>query len=119
MFDFATIKEIQVSPLSIYLLLILLLFDTVYTIVVVAKSGMLNRLSLDHRKRSKIQYMAIALSVIGIGAGVIIPNALLVKATEQNKQLFSIVITVIGIIVVGSFIYMSYAIKEMEKPAEF
>ncbi len=118
-FDLFSIKGIQVSPLSIYLLLILLLFDTAYTLVIVAKSGMLNRLSLDHRKRSRIQYAAIALSLIGIGAGFIIPNALLVTASEQNKKLFSIVITIIGIVVIGFFLFMSYAIKEKEKPAEF
>jgi len=118
-FDFLKIKDIQVSPLSIYLLLILLLFDTAYTLVIVAKSGMLNRLSLDHMKRSRIQYAAILLSLVGIGVGFILPNALLVTASDRNKTLFSIVITIIGFVVVGSFLFMSYAIKEMDKPAEF
>jgi GPH family glycoside/pentoside/hexuronide:cation symporter len=118
-FNFISIKNIQVSPLSIYLLFILLFFDTVYTLVIVAKSGMLNRLSLDHLKRSRIQYVAILLSLVGIGAGFIIPNALLVTASDRNKTLFSIVISIIGIVVVGSFLFMSYAIKEKEKPAEF
>ncbi len=118
-FDFISIKGIQVSPLSIYLLFILLLFDTVYTIVMVAKSGMLNRLSLDHRKRSRIQYAAIALSLVGVALGVIIPNALLVTASDRNRMLFSIVIIIIGLVVVGSLLFMSYAIKEKEKPAEF
>ncbi|MBN2156078.1 MAG: MFS transporter [Candidatus Lokiarchaeota archaeon] len=118
-FNFLTIKGIQVSPLSLYLLVVLLLFDTFYTIVIVAKSGMLNRLSLDHRKRSKVQYAAIALSLVGVATGVVIPNALVAFPSERNKILFSIVITIIGIVVVGSFVFMSYSIREIDKPAEF
>ena len=98
--------------LFIYLLIMLLLFDTLYTIVGVSFFSLLPLLTLNEKERASYSKFAMIFSIVGIALSYLIPIG---TGTQSS---FILLITITTILSCGGILLVSFQLKEKYGPRE-
>lgn len=106
------LKNFPDQFLFIYLLIILLIFDTFYTIVGVSFYSLLPLLTIDETERASFSKYAMIFSLIGIGFSYLIPLG------TDTIGMFFLLITITSVISCLGMLLVSFKLKEKFIPQE-
>lgn len=100
--------------LFFYLLFVLFLYDTFFTLTVIVNVALLGELALTAKNRTKITFVSGTVAGIGSAVSAILPPIFLYNSKPLEKPIdpFQIFIIIIGIITFVTLFLSSYFLKE-------
>ncbi|MHA1344610.1 MAG: MFS transporter [Promethearchaeota archaeon] len=103
--------EIQIWMFTWYLAT-LMLYDTMFTIVLIAHVALLPQMTLNQEDRTQVQLLMTLFSVPALVIGMLLPVALLTNPTEESVLTFQILVICIAIFGVFPYWLLVRKVKE-------